>query len=312
MRRTPLPAHLGTVFSVADAREAGVSSSRLRAKDLDRPFRAVRTAAASSAGAAHPEDRILALAVAYRHRMTTHEFFSHVTAAVAWGVPLPRWLVAERELDVCVLHPRRAPNSVNVSGHAVLARMASVVVHPEHGFPLASPATTWATLGAFLPWRDLVVAADAIVREPMHRDDPPALATVEQLRAAVAAGRRAGARDLREALPSVNTRSRSRPETLLRLLLADAGLPAAEVNADVFDAGVWLGQVDLVFRAARVAVEYEGTHHVTDPEQWRRDIERYERLAAAGWTVIRVTNAQLTQASASVVARVRNALAARR
>ncbi|MEI5583625.1 MULTISPECIES: hypothetical protein [unclassified Agromyces] len=34
-------------------------------------------------------------------------------------------------------------------------------------------------------------------------------------------------------------------------------------------------------------VEYEGAHHLTDPVQWARDLERYDDLALSGWLVIR-------------------------
>ena len=52
---------------------------------------------------------------------------------------------------------------------------------------------------------------------------------------------------------------------------------------------------DLVWREARVCVQYEGDHHRTDPRQWRRDIERDRRMQAEGWIVLRVTASVFTR-----------------
>jgi very-short-patch-repair endonuclease len=56
-------------------------------------------------------------------------------------------------------------------------------------------------------------------------------------------------------------------------------------------------------------VEYEGAYHFEDG-QIVRDDERYARLRAAGWTVIRLSAADLRNLDA-VVARVRAALGGR-
>ena len=60
----------------------------------------------------------------------------------------------------------------------------------------------------------------------------------------------------------------------MRLTVIDAGLPQPEVNYDVIEAGRWLGQVDLAYPELRIAIEYEGEHHLTDPLQWAEDIAR--------------------------------------
>jgi hypothetical protein len=41
---------------------------------------------------------------------------------------------------------------------------------------------------------------------------------------------------------------------------------------------------DLQYRLQRIALEYEGEHHLLEPVQWNRDIERDDRLRAMGWT----------------------------
>lgn len=311
MRRVNLPPDLGDSFSIHHARQLGVSPSRLRASDLEIPFRGVRSIRTES-----PETLELALmdrAIAYSHRMTEHEFFSHVTAAVLWGLPLPRRMLRPAELDVAVLWPRRAPAAVGARGHALRPRMAEIVQHPPTGLRVASPASTWAMLSSRYRFvDDAVVVADAAVRVRLHRDDPPALCTTEELQRSAFAGRRVGGWMLREALPLTHTRSRSRTETLLRLVLVRAGLEGFEVNFDVFDADTWLAQVDIAYPEARVALEYEGEHHLTNPEQWAKDIARVERLTEAGWRVIRVTKADLSAHPYMLATRVRRALASAR
>ena len=112
------------------------------------------------------------------------------------------------------------------------------------------------------------------MREPLHRRDPPAFTSLGSLTSALDAGRRVGRDRLRAALPRVSTRTRSRAETWLRLTVIDAGLPQPEVNYDVAEGGRWLGQVDLAYPELRIAIEYEGEHHLTDPLQWAEDIAR--------------------------------------
>jgi len=310
MRRTPLPETLGRAFTVADAQSAGVPRSRLRANDLRHPFHGVR--AAGGDRELDGERMLLARAAEYAPRMTEHEFFSHVTAAVLWGVPLPTAMVFDGRVESAVCWPRRAPAAAGVRGHALRAGLVDVLTHPATGLRVSSPASTWAMLGCrFRRVEDAVAAADALVRVPMHRDDPPALTTVAQLAAAVRAGRRIGSALLLEALPLVHERSGSRPETFLRLLVVGApDLPEPEVNADVFHRGEWLGRVDLRFPAQRVILEYEGEHHLTDPAQWAADIARADRLTEAGWRVIRVTKADLFDRPLALLHRIRRAVAA--
>lgn len=310
MLRSPLPVDLGESFSTAAALAAGVSPSRLRSLDLLRPYHGVRTRTPRDIEPERSAELLLLDRMRqHAERMPAAQFFTHVAAAAAWSIPLPLSVVVGRPLDVGVFAPHRAPAGRGVIGHAVKPCLAHTVIHPALGLPVTTPASTWAMLGGLLSRvEDVVAAADAALRLPMHSDDPPALATRPQLEAALTAGRRRGAALLREALPRAITRSRSRPETWMRLVIVDAGLPEPHANLDVFDAGAWLAQVDLAYPRHKVAMEYEGDHHRTDPRQWAVDIQRVERLAEAGWRVIRVTREDIFVQPSQFVARVRRAL----
>lgn len=262
---------------------------------------------------ASAEDRIRARMRQYAVRMRDGEFFTHAAAAIAWGIPLPARVARDDDpLDVSVHWPHRSPRSRGIRGHAVLAELATVRAHPVEGFAVASPATTWAMLGEVLrhPY-DLVAAGDSLIRMPMHPHDPPPPASLDELAAAAGAGRRIGVAALRAALPRIRPGSASRPETWLRLTLVDGGLPEPMLNVDVWDDGVWLARVDAGYPAPKVAIEYEGEHHLRDPAQWAADIARHDRLVAAGWRVIRVTKSDLFLRPGALLSRVRAALRSR-
>jgi hypothetical protein len=249
--------------------------------------------------------------------MRPHEHFCLVAAAVLWGAPLPDYVFievdrhgrrSERRLDVGVILPARAPRGRGVRGRSTLPGLCSVRDEASTGLRVTSPASTWAMLGELLTVEDLVAVGDHMVREPMREGDPPALCTVEELLAALDAGRRPGAAKLRRALKLVRTRSRSRQETRLRLAILSAGMAEPDLNWPLVESGRIVALIDLAYPARKVAIEYEGEHHLTDPEQWARDIRRYERLAQQGWRVIRVTKSDLTSGRTDLIARIRAAL----
>ncbi len=317
--RRPLPESLGGRFTVADALAAGVTPSRLRSGDLTQSFHGTRSRTEPPPAQALVLDRLgrprgelerahLERAFEYATRMGPHEFFSHVTAAVIWGLPLPATLLRGSDLHVGVFAPSRLPRSAGVRGHQIVQLKTKITSEPWTGLKVTDAAATWVMLASVLrhPY-DLVAVADAVVRD--WRAHP--LGTVDDLRAAMTTGRRVGIQKLREALPLARTRSASRPETRVRLELRDAGLPEPKLNYEVIEQALYLGSVDLAYPELRIAIEYEGEHHLLDPEQWARDIARYERLVSAGWIVIRVTKAELFGDPAALARRVRAAIAQR-
>jgi very-short-patch-repair endonuclease len=101
-------------------------------------------------------------------------------------------------------------------------------------------------------------------------------------------GRR-GRPALRLALDLLDDRSESPAESVLRVILVQAGFTGMVSNHVVRDRnGRFVARVDLAFPSARVAVEYEGDYHRTEPGRWRKDMVRIRRLEALGWRVLRV------------------------
>jgi hypothetical protein len=118
--------------------------------------------------------------------------------------------------------------------------------------------------------------------------------------------RRRGVRQLRAALALLNAGAASPPETRLRLLCREAGLPSLLVNAPVFDLdGNFLGIVDLLEPFAGLGLEYDGAHH-RELGQHTADNRREEALEANGLAVVRVTSLDLSDERATI-ARIQQA-----
>jgi hypothetical protein len=323
-RRQPIPLSLGDVFTTQAASTVGLSRRRLEHPELTIPFAGVRMRLLPVDPAEHPGEAwrrdVLRLADAYRLVMDPREFFSHETAALIWNLPLPagdgrKDAPRPRRVEASVFAPERAPRSARVTGHQVRPELCRVTRHA--GSAVTTPATTWAMLADRLGVADLVAVGDAVVRVPRRPGgfgSPAALplATIDQLAAAIAAGRRAGAPRLRAALAHIRTGSSSRPESIGRLQIVDAGLPEPVLDFDVHDdEGRFLGCSEMAYPQWRIAIEYEGDHHRTSRSQWNRDIEKYQAYAEAGWVVVRLTSTDVFGRPGEVVRRVSTILRTR-
>jgi len=250
----------------------------------------------------HPTSDRMLLVSAYAARMPASHVFSHLTAAELLGLRLPeRWITGP--LDVGALHPVRAPKARGVRGHELLARTRVVELH---GVRVTAPVETWVALASRLPVDDLIVMGDGLV----CRKNP--VASVDDLQAAVTdARRRPGAAKLRRALLEIRPRTDSARETRLRLLLVRSGLPEPEVNGAILDAaGRFVGFGDLLYRAERLLLEYDGGDHRRDEGQFNRDVERLDDIMETGVRVIRV-NKELLANAPKLLAKVRRNLAGR-
>ena len=164
--------------------------------------------------------------------------------------------------------------------------------------PVTSPLRTAWDVASLESVGSSVATLDAMVRAG-------AVSPAELSAMAAEGNGRWGVARVRRAVPLVDARAESPPESRVRVALVLAGLtpvPQYEVRVD----GDFVARVDLAFPDARVAVEYEGAYHFEDG-QIVRDDARYERLRAAGWTVIRLSAADLRDLD-TVVERVRAVL----
>jgi hypothetical protein len=295
-RRQPLaPTLADSAFSVGHAASQGVPPKRLRAQDLQRPFRGVRTHGEASVGLDAPIGRCRA----YLPRLSPDHCFSHTSAAAIHGMPLPPWLAGDERIHVTATAASSVPRARGVVGHSA-EHLDSVV---RLGLPVTSPLRTWRDLASCLAPDDLVAIADFMLGAA------PPLASEEELRhVALAAGGRRGAPALRRAASRARAGVDSPMESRLRMLVLDAGLPEPMVNGDVRDrSGSWVARSDLVFETYRVVLEYEGREHWADQKRFLDDIDRRERIEAAGWRVIRIARRHIFSrrtATADLIRRV--------
>jgi hypothetical protein len=146
------------------------------------------------------------------------------------------------------------------------------------GIPVMSLERTWIDLAPLLSLPDLVAAGDSALR---------AGATIEGLADVIRRSRHLrGVRLARDAIPLLDARSRSRPESHLRVAATAPDLPRFEVNVPIYrDEGGWLAEPDLSLEDAKVALEYKGADHA-ELGRMRRDITRDVDMRRDRWLTL--------------------------
>jgi hypothetical protein len=119
-----------------------------------------------------------------------------------------------------------------------------------------------------------------------------------------------GIRQLREVLALADPRAESPPESHVRVLLVQAGLPRPRPQYEVRDGqGRFVARLDLAWPELKAGLEYEGVYH-RDRDQYSRDLIRHNALRALGWTILRVDAVQMRDPIA-LIASVRPILLSR-
>jgi hypothetical protein len=247
-------------------------------------------------------EEFIALCAALLRALPPDSVIGGASAAQLHGL----WLPAEvpRRIEVIVRRdsalPRMLPRSRRPEVRARRRTLHPGDVVRLDGVPLTSLARTWCDLAEGLPMPDLVAAGDSALRAG---GDPDAMRAV-----LVRAHRRRGVVKARAALPLLDARSRSRPESHLRYALVAAGLPPPEVNQPIFsEHGEWLAEPDLHYARARLALEYNGAEHA-EPGRMRRDITRDLDYQWDGWRVITFGPAQVFKRPDQIASLVQSVL----
>jgi len=183
-----------------------------------------------------------------------------------------------RLLDVTTIPPHDRPRGKGIRGHRRALRPDEVSV--INGVRVTVASRTFLDLAPTLDEANLIVIGDAILRS--------GLASLADLETAIrAAHGHRGVVRARQAIPRLDGRSASAPESLVRVRIEDAGLPRPLVNVDVFDGGGgWIACPDLLYKEAKIAIEYEGERH-RDKRQFGLDLARDQLLTLAGFVVVR-------------------------
>lgn len=308
MREAPLPtpsAAFGPAFRVGEARTLGHSDWRTRPSRMLTPTKGVRSLEMIAG--------LGARAGAFALAMPDDVAFSHTTAALIHGLPLPSTLQSERDLHVMRETSRPPIERAGCVSHRGLERRETVSVN---GLRVTSLADTWLDLveGFFrrIDLSDAVMMGDAAVEmlqptrllaerhpeaEPGTADwwlDPTTSGCQALRRRLSARHTFRGRRLASQALLLVRPRVWSPMESKSRLVVVQRALPEPELNAGVTwpDTGELIGYGDLVWGRrkavrAKVVGEYQGRDVHTEEESSRaRDTERCRLMRDAGWEVI--------------------------
>ncbi len=289
--RPPVPPEVlrGPIRASA-ARSAGMTAHDLRSGLLHTPFWGVRVVAAPTSML----DRFHAIAA----RMPPSAFFSHASAAIIHGMPLPARLERASDIHIAIAAPRRAPHAAGLRGHRLAIAEQDVTL--VGGLAVTSVERTWCDLSTMLHLYDLVAAGDFLV----HWRHPST--TTGRLFDALRRrwpGR--GSRLLARAHGLLDDRSESPPESVVRIIAVEAGAPSVRANHVVTDSfGAFVARVDLYIEEWKLVIEYQGDYHRVEPGRWRADMTRRSRLESLGLGVMEV-NADDLRDPIELAARIR-------
>lgn len=258
-------------------------------------------------------DTFRAVVACYLPRMKPRQRFVGRTAMRLWGLPHPHpWRITE-PLEVAVPRDATPPKTAAVKGRRLNRERA--MTWTVGNAPVVDPIAAVFSCANELTVDEAVQALDAILTDsenyPRRVSGFPAT-TRDDIIARLSSWRRfPGRPTILAALELARDKVESPKETETRLLLLRHGLPEPVVQFEVFEGPRLVARLDLSYPDLKIAIEYEGDGHRTDPQQWRRDIQRQRELEDLGWIVIRLTQEDLGDGCAALLARIRRAIAAR-
>ncbi|HET7689157.1 MAG TPA: hypothetical protein VFK41_02165 [Nocardioidaceae bacterium] len=277
-------------FTRSDALAAGFTPAQLRGSRFRRLFHNVYVDATVP-------DHPLIRAQGALLLQSPSAIASHTTAALVLDLPVRRDALEH----VTVPRPSERTQNQGIRCH-VGATDSSW--EAAGGVRVPTAPMLFAQLACMLSLVDLVVVGDAMVRRRMT--------TPEALVAFTGELQGKHCRLARQAASFVRSRVDSPMESRLRMLLVLAGLPEPAVNVEVCDElGRPLRRIDLSYPAVRLAVEYDGRHHIERERQWQHDLDRREEFEEDGWRFLVVTSEGIYRDPARTVVRVWTALRGR-
>jgi hypothetical protein len=264
---------------LGEGRTRGELRAELKAGTAYQPRRGV-VVIADDADLAEQHRRRLVAAVPF---LGTETYFGHASAAVLHDLPL----LAKRHQETVVVRTGGGHGSIRVTLHARRASLTGADLAVVHGLPVTSLLRTVADLVRSLPFGEAVMVADAALARGVDRDD---------LLVATASGR--GCRMAARALLFADPRAESPGESLSRVRIAEAGLPAPELQKVHRGAcGEFLARSDFWWERFRLVGEFDGAVKygaLVRPGQTAADVvmaeKRRERsLLDTGVSIIRWT-----------------------
>ena len=265
-------------------------AARLRAQEWRR---AGRGAYVSAALLSDVRATAVARIIGVHHQLRAPHVFSHVSAAVLWGLPL--WSVpAEVHVyQACRPGSRRDPS---VRRH--LGALDTAMVSAVRGLPVTTLARTAVDCARSMSPLAGLVVMDGTLRAGVRPEELVALTRHDPT------GR--GMVRAREVIDLGDPGAESPQESALRFVVLRSGLPRPETQVRIETRlGTFWG--DVGWERWRTVLEYDGRPKYTSNEVLVQEKRRHDALVDAGWRILRVTKEDLRTAGALVM-RVRSLL----
>lgn len=246
--------------------------------------------------AERPPRDLRELCRAYAAILLPDMVWSDATAAALWGLPTPP---THRPVEVH-LHAMAPPGSPVLRRRELtvhrryLRRHDSVLL--DEGLHVLTPSRLFLDVAASWDEGYVVALGDAMLRRGLT-DRATLAATLAH------STRQRGVATARHLARQLRPEAQSAPESVLRYRLTKAGLRFTPQCAITEPSGQLLGHADLGDPHARIAIEYEGRHHLRG-SQLEYDVRRYQRFHQANWTVIRADRADLTDQGQRLIDRI--------
>jgi hypothetical protein len=261
----------GSSFTRRDALSAGLDR-----RDLTKLVRAGQISRIANGvyliGADLPNPRAVGRAL--------NAVLSHHTAAAWLGADVP-FAADALHLAVPRNRGRRADAVPGVRLHRADLGADEVLV--VRGACVTAPARVLRDVAQLLPLEQAVAIGDSLCRRA-------GLTREAALAAALRLPRGTGKPAAIRAASLLDFRAESMFESVSRVRLAVAGLPAPVPQLNVYsEAGIWIARVDFAWEELRVVLECDGFAYHGDRDAFQRDRRRWSALTRAGWRVVVVT-----------------------
>lgn len=276
----------GRLYSRRDLRAQGMHPRVLASDEISTPLAGYCTRADKPASLA----RVAGLV---QKVLFPDAVMSHATAAELFGFPLP----------VELTHAGGSPVHCTVDEEGQRRVRRTMVVHsapsPQsirfRGLKVTPPLTVLQQIAPQLSHQELVACIDALVATrhgaAIHRP-------LTRLRLDATALRGTGAAAVRRAVIDARENVWSPMETRTRLLVIAHGFPEPVPNLLLREPETdRTFYIDLAYPASKVAVEYDSEEHRLNRKQWQKDLHKNEVLHRLGWTVLRISIADIQEPS---------------
>ena len=216
--------------------------------------------------------------LATRRKTRQRLVFSHSTALLILGAELPARLLqaAQTELHVASTTHRQAASILTMHqwNHEYNEQT------PYADITCCGPVQAWAQIASTATLEELVLIGDSLMR----RNRRFKLAALRDFESFIdGSGKFPGKRNCELAVRLMRENTDSSRETQLRLLIVSYGLPCPEVNLRLQTHSGKALYLDMSYSVPRIAIEYQGKQHDTDPQQIRADRNKRNFLTGNDW-----------------------------